>query len=106
MGHDDHTRPALENESFQIRSKPFGCRSIERGKRLVQQDNSRSVQQGAGNCGALEQTPAESQGQFRRPVTQSRGLQRRISNSIGLVERIEAGSKGQVFREDEVVVEQ
>ena len=105
MGHDDHPRTPLQPGS-QIRSKPFRRRSIERGKRLVQQDNARSVQQGAGDCGSLEQTPAQAPGQFRRPVAESGGVQRRIGNLTGLIERIEAGSKGKVFPQGEVVVEQ
>jgi len=64
------------------------------------------VQQGPGNCRPLEQTPAEAPGEFRSPVTESRSLQRRIGNSIGLIQRIEASSKSEVFPEGEIVVEQ
>src|SRR4051812_42721681 len=105
VGHQQNSIPRLP-AGLELGPHPVRCRGIESGERLIQQQDPRRVQEGSGDGRTLQQTPAQSTGQFIGAVLETGRRER----GAGSIERpfhaVQPSGEGQIFGQRQIVVQQ
>src|SRR3954454_4479891 len=103
---DQHNAESLPTSLVELGPKPPAGRGIERGERLVQQQQPGPVQQRPGDRRALRQPPAEPPGRLVGARPEPRLVERGPGGCQRRRQAVESRGEGQVLHQAEIVVEQ